>query len=131
MAKWTRNHTLEIGLVVLVLGIVLTAVSFLYAFVSAQSRPWLDPYAGLVQRPEGDYNLVLFILGPILLLVGGFYAGEQLILRRRFERLLDTPRKSEFATRRKDLEELARRLPEGYAGRIEAKEGEFKSRRTA
>ena len=131
MAKWTRNHMLELGAVTLALGVILTFISFAYAFLSADKRPWLDWYANLVQRPEGNYNLILFILGPILLLTGGFYLGEQVVLRRRFERLLDTPKRSEFSSRRRDLEELARRLPEPYMGRIEAKENEFKSKRSA
>lgn len=131
MAKWTRNHILEIGALVLALGLTLTVISFVYSFVDPASRGWLDWYADLVERPEGNYNLILFILGPILLIAGGFYVGEQLVLRRRFERLLETPKKSEFASRRRDLEELARRLPEPYSGRIDAKEAEFKSKRSA
>ena len=122
---------LEIGAVVLALGVILTFISFAYAFLSADKRPWLDWYANLVQRPEGNYNLILFILGPILLITGGFYVGEQVVLRRRFERLLDTPKRSEFTSRRRDLEDLARRLPDGYMKRIDAKEGEFKTKRTA
>lgn len=130
MAKWTRNHILEIGGVTLVVGLILTIISFTYAYVTPHPA-WLQSYATLVERPEGNYNLILFILGPILLLAGGFYAGEQIVLRRRFERLLDTPKKSDFASRRKDLEELARRLPDGYMKRIDAKEAEFKSKRAA
>lgn len=122
---------LEIGAVVLALGVILTFISFAYAFLTADKRAWLDWYAGLVERPEGNYNLILFILGPILLITGGFYVGEQLVLRRRFERLLDTPKRSEFTSRRRDLEDLARRLPEGYMKRIDAKEAEFKTKRTA
>ena len=122
---------LEIGAVTLALGVILTVISFVYAFVDPPSRTWLDWYAGIVERPEGNYNLILFILGPILLLTGAFYFGEQLILRRRFERLLDTPKRSEFSSRRRDLEDLARRLPEGYGARIEAKESEFKTKRSA
>ena len=81
-------------------------------------------------RPDGaDYNLILVIAGPILLIMGGFYFGEQLVLRRRFERLLDTPKRSEFSSRRRDLEDLAKRLPEGFTAKIEAKESEFKSKR--
>jgi hypothetical protein len=66
-----------------------------------------------------------------MLIIGGFYFGEQLVLRRRFERLLDTPRKSEFSTRRRDLEDLAKRLPDTFRQRIDAKESEFGSRRSA
>lgn len=130
MAKWTRNHILGISGVILAVGIILTIISFTYAYLSPRPA-WLDSYAALVERSEGNYNLFLFILGPVLLLGGGFYVGEQIVLRRRFERLLDTPKKSEFASRRKDLEDLARRLPSTYNERIEAKEAEFRSKRPA
>lgn len=130
MAKWTKNHMLEIGAVVAAIGLLLTIVSFTYSF--ADTTPgWLKGYDGLVNRSEGNYNLILFIAGPIMLIIGGFYFGEQLVLRRRFERLLDTPRKSEFSTRRRDLEDLAKRLPDDFRARIDAKESEFTSRRSA
>lgn len=128
MAKWTKNHTLEIGGAVGAIGLILTVISFTYAF--ADTTPgWLGWYGNLVQREEGNYNLFLFIAGPIMLLIGGFYFGEQIVLRRRFERLLDTPKKSDFVSRRKDLEDLAKRLPDAYRKRIQAKENEFVSRR--
>jgi len=130
MAKWTRNHILEIGALVLILGIILTVISFTYSFVHP-TPGWLSSYNTLVNREEGNWNLVLFIAGPILLIMGAFYAGEQIVLRRRFERLLDTPKKSEFASRRKDLEDLAKRLPSTFEEKIETKEAEFKSKRAA
>jgi hypothetical protein len=121
---------LEIGGVVAAIGLVLTIISFTVRF--ARPTPgWLSWYTNVVFRPEGDYNLILLILGPIMLVIGGFYFGEQLVLRRRFERLLDTPRKSEFAGRRKDLDDLAKRLPSKFESRIDEKESEFKSKRSA
>ena len=124
MAKWTRNHMMEIGLALAVVGLVLTIVSFTYAFMDIQPS-WLGWYHDLVERPEGNYNLILLILGPILLIMGSFYAGEQIVLRRRFERLLDTSKRSEFTSRRRDLEDIAKRLPAGYRSRIEEKEAQF------
>lgn len=129
MAKWTKNHMMEIGSVLAIVGLVLTVISFSHAFLDAPS--WLDWYNDLVNRPEGNYNLILLIVGPIVLIMGAFYAGEQIVLRRRFERLLDTPKRSEFTSRRRDLEDLARRLPDHFGKRIREKEGEFVTRRTS
>ena len=135
MAKWTKNHMLEIGAVVAAIGLVLTVISFTYQFTDPPRPGWIQWYGDLVERPEGNYNLIAFIAGPIMLIIGAFYFGEQLVLRRRFERMLDTPRKSEFASRRRDLEDLAKRLPDGFRKRIEAKESELStsssSRRSA
>lgn len=133
MAKWTKNHMLEIGAVVGAIGLILTIISFTYSF--ADSPTWLEGYNKLVNRQEGNYNLILFIAGPLMLIIGGFYFGEQLVLRRRFERIIDTPKKSEFVSRRKDLEDLSKRLPDQYGKRIRQKENELagssSSRRSA
>lgn len=136
MAKWTRNHVLEIGSVVLVVGLVLTILSFTDNWVHP-APAWLTWYHNLTHpasvsgSANGDYNLIALIVGPILLIMGGFYVGEQVVLRRRFERMLDTPQKSEFAKRRRDLEDLAKRLPSNFEDKIEKKESEFKSKRSA
>lgn len=134
MAKWTKNHMLEIGAVVAILGLILTALSWTHNFTDPKPG-WLGWYSNLVTREEGDYNLFLFLAGPIMLIIGGFYLGEQIVLRRRFDRMIDTPKKSEFVGRRKDLEDLAKRLPDTYGKRIRDKETEFagtsSSRRSA
>lgn len=139
MAKWTKNHMLEIGAIVGAVGLILTVLSFTFAYgtTGTQCSPgsvppsWLTSYGKLVCQDYGNLNLIIFVAGPIMLLIGGFYFGEQFVLRRRFERTIDTPKKSEFAARRRDLEDLAKRLPDSYGDRIEAKESEFKSKRTA
>lgn len=131
MAKWTKNHRMEIGAVLLVLGLVLTVVSFSLNF-SSETPSWLASYKDLVETESGeDWNLVVMIVGPIVLISGGFYVGEQFVLRRRFERLIDTPKRSEFTSRRRDLEDIAKRLPDGFTSRIKEKESEFVSRRSA
>ena len=128
MARWTKNHMLELGIVLLILGLLGTVVSFVLNF--ADTTPsWLASYEDLVRRPQGDFNLILLIAGPILLIWGGFWVGEQMVLRRRFERLLDTPKRSEFTSRRSELESMTKRLPDGYRKRITEKESEFVSRR--
>lgn len=133
MAKWTKNHMMEIGAVIGVIGLILTLISWIYGF--ADTTPgWLDSYHDLVEREEGNYNLILFIVGPLLLIIGGFYFGEQIVLRRRFDRLLDTTKRSEFTSRRRDLEDLVKRLPDQYRTRLRDKESEFSttsSRRAA
>lgn len=130
MARWTKNHMLEMGAVLLLLGLIGTIISFTDNF--ADTTPsWLGWYENLVERPQGDFNLILLILAPVLLIWGGFWVGEQLVLRRRFERLLDTPKKSEFVARRTQMEEVSKRLPDGYRKRISEKESEFASKRSA
>ena len=117
---------LEIGAIVTILGLVATAVAYVWKYLAPT---WLASYGTMVNRPEGDYNVILLLAGPLLLIIGGFYLGEQLVLRRRFDKMLDTPKKSEFSSRRKDLEDLSKRLPDAYSKKISAKENEFASKR--
>lgn len=128
MAKWTRNHRMELGAVLLLVGLALTVVSWSLAFADA-TPGWLASYASAVKQDGADYNLIVFIVGPILLIWGAWYIGEQIIFRRRFETLIDTPKRSEFTSRRRELEDIARRLPEQFQARLKAKENEFSSRR--
>jgi len=128
MARWTKNHMLELGAVLLVIGLIGTIIAATYNW--ADTTPgWLAQYGTFVERPQGDFNLLLLIVAPILLIWGGFWVGEQMILRRRFDKLLDTPKRSEFTSRRSQLEEMTKRLPDGYRGRIKEKENEFVSKR--
>lgn len=130
MARFTRNYMLEIGAVVLAVGVVFAFLSYVQQFASPG---WLGWWADALETIPGadleGWNLVVMIVSTILTITGGFYFGEQLVLRRRFERLIETPKKSEFASHRKDLDDLARRLPQSYKGRINAKEAEFRSLR--
>ncbi|MHB8604986.1 MAG: hypothetical protein ACYDCK_06980 [Thermoplasmatota archaeon] len=127
MARITKNHMLEISAAVLVIGIVLTFLSWAWKF--GDGPTWLTWYGNRVTVNGQDFNLYLVLLAPLVLLGGAFYFGEQIVLRRRFERLLDTPKKSEFLTNKKDLVELSRRLPDEFSDKIDMKESEFKSKR--
>lgn len=119
---------MELGGVLLAVGLLITVISFTYALADA-TPSWLNGYHDLVERPEGNWNVVLFILGPILLIWGGFTVGEQIIYRRRFERLIDTTRKQEFTSNRRELEDVTKRLPDTFRARLKAKESEFSTRR--
>lgn len=129
MARFTKNHMLEMGAVLLVLGLVLTTVASILHFGDT-TPAFLREYERVMrQSGQGDFNLLVLIAGPILLIWGGFWVGEQVIYRRRFERLIETPKRSEFTSRRSQLEEISKRLPDGYRQRIKAKESEFTAKR--
>jgi hypothetical protein len=121
--KFVRNYTLPLAAVVLVAAIAGVFVGFgLLGLVSAELN-------ASIQRQLGSYGLWMNILGLFGILVGGWYVGEQLWNRRKFERLLNTDKRSEFTSSRKNLEDIARRLPDRYRPRIEDKEATFKTLR--
>ncbi|HVL49086.1 MAG TPA: hypothetical protein VM889_11055 [Candidatus Thermoplasmatota archaeon] len=131
MAKFTKNHMLEIGLALTVVGLLLTVVSWSWAWDVGDARTgWLasyEPLANFHDLEDGDYNLIPMIVGPIVLIMGLFYAGEQLVLRRRFERLMEVKKKGDFLSNLRDIEALAKRLPDGYRARVREREAEMKS----
>lgn len=124
MARITKNYTMEIGLAVAILGFLITLVSWIAKFTDLR----LPLYRRLMNETAataGDWNLLLVIVGPLLLIGGAWYFFEQLFLRRRFEKLLSTSQKSAFTKNKKDLVDIARRLPDRYSARIEEKENQL------
>jgi hypothetical protein len=124
--KFFKNYTLPLAAVLLVVSLVGLAIGFhLLTFVSAS----LD--AQLAGPLRGGWDQMVAFLAALGALVGGWYVAEQAYNRRRFEKLMATDKRSEFADSRKDLEDLARRLPDRYKPRIAEKESQFKSSRRA
>lgn len=121
-----KNYTLPLSVVVLVLSTVGVVISF-------------DPILRLFQPLApgfyvqvlslGSWRLWILLLSMFGLMGGAWYLGEQLVRRRKFERLLETDKRSDFTSSRKELDELARTLPDRYKPRIHEKEAQFKTRR--
>jgi hypothetical protein len=133
MGSFLKNNMLWIGVVVGAVGLVLSLLAYVFHFGNQPS--FLAWYGKLViygtPPSETNVNQWVMIVAPLILLTGGWYAGEQLVLRRKFEKLLETPKKSEFLQNKKELEDIAKQLPDGYWARVEMKESEFKSKRAA
>ena len=131
MGRITRNYMLPIGTALFVVGLVITALAWTVAYSRTDLvdfwRAFIDVIPG--QSRDQDWNILFMILGPVLLITGAFYAGEQLLLRRRFERMIATTKKSEFVRDRKELEDLAKRLPTGSRHRVLETEESFRSMR--
>jgi hypothetical protein len=126
--KVVRNYTLPISAVVLVLSVVGLVLGFhLLLFVAPATELSVTKPLGIA--PGSGWDQWVAFLSVLGLLMGGWYVGEQLMKRRKFEKLLSTDKRSEFAESRKELEDLAKSLPERYKPRISEKEAEFKSRR--
>lgn len=122
MSLWYRiakNYTLPISAVVLVLSIIGLAVSLgLLGYVANDLNT-------SIMTTLGAWALWVTILSGLGLLIGGWYVAEQLWFRRKFERLLDTEKRTEFMDNRKRLDDLAKRLPDTYKPRIKEKEAQF------
>lgn len=121
--KLAKNFTLPISAVILAASVAGVVVGLgVIGYVASDLNN--DVQAGL-----GPWSLWVLILGVLGLLIGGWYVAEQLYKRRKFQKLLATDKRSDFVGARKELDELARRLPDRYKPRIVEKEAAFRSRR--
>lgn len=113
MGDLLHDHILEIGMFVAFLGLMFTVLSYT-AYLA-------DPalLAGYEHALRGGWNLWVMAIAPFMLLAGGWYAGEQVYLRRRFEEKIDIDRRSEYRDRIRDLEEMAEKLPAEYQERLD------------
>lgn len=113
MAEFLREHVLEVGLLVAAAGFLLTVVSYT-AYLA-------DPpiLAGYEHALRGGWNLWVMAISPFTLLAGGWYAGEQILLRRRFEEKIEMDRRHEYRDRVRELEDIAEKLPARYRERLE------------
>lgn len=124
--KVLKNYMLPIS------GVVF-AVSLVGAVLGFDVVGSLDRGAGASLRAPltADWWLLVALVSAFAALIGGWYFGEQLWIRRKFEKLIGTDKRSDFVSSRKDLEDLARRLPDSYKPRIKEKEAQFAPSRRA
>jgi hypothetical protein len=121
--KLAKNYTLPLAGLVLLLSAVGLVLS---VGVLAMLSP---DVATQVASVLGSWNLWVLILSALGVLIGAWYVAEQVYKRRKFEKLLATDKRSEFTSSRKELDDLARTLPDSYRPRIMEKEASFKSKR--
>lgn len=120
MGDLLRENRLEIAGTVAVLGFVLTVVSYT-AYLADPG--FLASYEGAV---VGGWNLWVMAIAPFMLLAGGWYAGEQVLLRRRFEEKIDIDRRSEYRDRVRELEGMVEKLPRRYEERLDEQVEEYR-----
>jgi hypothetical protein len=118
--KWDvgvlREYRLEISSFVLVLGLVPTVLSILHFFF----RPYMPPTVLDLLDAIGNWFIWLIVVGPLLVLIGGWYFVDTLRKQREFGRLIEVPSKSHFVRNRERLESLTWYLPKEYRRRYRA-----------
>ncbi len=106
-----RELRFEISYMLFALGAFLTLlVIFHYFLQDFLPQPVLD-----IVTAVGNWVVWLVVLGPLLLIVGGWYFVDFIRKRREFRKLLAVPSKARFVRNQERLEELAWYLPAGHA----------------
>lgn len=113
-----RRYVLPAGVAVLVVGVALTLLSVVAGFT--EFREAVGFYTQILPASNpGGWNTIVLIVSPFIALTGGWYAWEQLSLRRRFDDLVETRKKSAFRKELPELRHLVDQLPPRYEERLE------------
>ncbi len=112
----------------LAVGIVLTLLAIGY-FTPLASVPPFPTINAVTAQPSANYNLVFAIVGPIVVILGGYFVGSFYTARARFEHLMQTRSKAEFVRHIPELEETLWDLTPAYERRYVEKLGEMRIKR--
>jgi hypothetical protein len=125
---WLRTQRAPISIAVLAIGFALTVLA-LGDFTPLRDTTLFAAINGATDTPSANYDLVFVILGPILIIAGGYLVGAYFYARRRFEHLMLTKSKAEFLRNIPELEELLWDLTPRDQVRYEQKLAELRLRR--
>jgi hypothetical protein len=78
-----------------------------------------------ISNQIGDWKYWLVIISPIILVTSGFYLGDNILKRRKFNKLINTTSKANFVRNLDDIEYLAWKLTEKHAAIVDEKKREF------
>ncbi len=76
----------------------------------------------------GGWIVWFVVVGPVLVIVGGWYFGDTIRKKREFEELIDVHSKARFVRNQARLEELSWYLPSEYHRRIRERKRHWKIR---
>jgi len=123
-----RTYRASISIAILAIGFLLTILA-LGAFTPLSSSAPFTTINTATDTPSANYNLIFVILGPILIIVGGYLVGAYFYARREFEHLMLTKSKAEFLRKIPELEELLWDLTPRDQVRYEQRLSELRLRR--
>lgn len=121
-----REFRLEIGAMLLIGGIILTIFVVFNFFVPSEPPEQPDFLYDLIRNKIGHWIVWFMVIGPILLLAGGFYLGDTVKKYREFDRLIETDSKAKFVQNQDRIEYLAWLLSSRLEKEVEKKKKEFK-----
>lgn len=108
MRHWLRTYRFPLSCIVLGVAVVMvilalgdfTPLNAVYPFTVINS------YTDQSGNGGENWNLLFVILGPILVIIGGYLVGAYVVARRRFEQLMRSKSKAELLRNIPELEEL-------------------------
>lgn len=126
------TFTLQLGLIIFIIGVILTILGIWGVFI--YEEPKADPITGELPPEEqddrimnaiGDWKYWCILIGPILLIAGGWYFFDNIMKRREFKELMETTSKSKFIKNQDQAEFLAWKLTPKHQNQLMEKKKEF------
>ncbi|MCI4357633.1 MAG: DUF3198 domain-containing protein [Thermoplasmata archaeon] len=129
--RGARVHRALLSVIVLATGVFLTALAIGDYTPLSQNGGFhaINAVTDLSASNGPNYNLVFVILGPILVIVGGYLVGSYYVSRTRFEHLMLSRSKAEFLRNLPEVEDLLWDLTPNDEQRYELKKSELRIRR--
>jgi hypothetical protein len=122
MPRFLREYSLELSSIIFMIGVILTIFVILrYAFY--EGAPY---YLKEILDGIGGWIVWMVVVGPILVMGGGWYFFDGIKKRREFANLIDTDSKAVFLRNLDRVEELAYYLTERHRQLYYDKKDEFK-----
>ncbi|MHA2218898.1 MAG: DUF3198 domain-containing protein [Candidatus Hodarchaeales archaeon] len=132
LKRFLTTYTLQFGLVLFIIGIILTIIGIYGVFI--YEEPKADPITGELPPEEfddrmvdtiGDWIYWCILIGPVLLIAGGWYFFDNINKRREFKELIATTSKAKFIRNQDNIEFLAWKLTQKHQNQLADKKKEF------
>ncbi len=126
MAIWAKIRRFFIEHLLLFSSILLGGSIFLFVWgLVAELEPKF--MGDLVEKALvlGEYGRYLLIIPPFGIIIGGWYLGITIYNRRKFERMVNTEKKSDFVKSFHEIEVLSHKLPTEYRNRFKRAKKKF------
>ena len=106
LRRFLNTYTLQFGLILLIIGIILTIMGILGVFYNQPDINFLKRATDAI----GDWIYWCVLLGPVLLIAGGWYFLDNINKRKEFKELIGTTSKAKFIRNQDHIEFLAWKL---------------------
>lgn len=122
MKRFFITYTLHFSLVVLILGIFFTILGIFGVFYSYLAPDFIKDILDVV----GDWMFWCVLVGPLMVIIGGLYFGDNIAKRKEFKELIETTSKAKFIRNMDQIEYLAWKLTSKHQSLVMEKKEEFK-----
>lgn len=130
MAKqFLTEYRLELGALLTLLFALMTVIGVVGVYLNLSDSNSLPSVLSVLEdlaTPFGDWVAWLVVVGPIGLIVCGWWLYDFVRKTRELAELIDTPSKAKFVRNLDDIDYLAWSLPQRYEDLVIAKKKEFK-----